>query len=212
MFLHRGDTNTIYLQTVLPLSDLLFLSILPSQRTTSSLFYMNNRYIFHICILVSIHSSEGIMTKETWICYHCITSWFWLLDVHKWSGEAPWMEPWRGDTAAARVERGDTGYIENRVSDIFCNVFCLQTRNRWKCWLHQIFVIRHTERGKVLSIPKVKIEVPTNEMVQKKIFNNKCGVLLWSLTNKHVTGKQMTQFSYFLFSALLELRAAGTEN
>ena len=55
MFLHREDTNTIYLQTVLPLSDLLFLSILPSQRTTSSLFYMNNRYIFHICILVSIH-------------------------------------------------------------------------------------------------------------------------------------------------------------
>ena len=93
MFLHREDTNTIYVQTVLPLSDLLFLSILPSQRTTSSLFYMNNRYIFHICILVSIHSSEGIMTKETWICYHCITSWFWLLDVHKWSGEAPWMEP-----------------------------------------------------------------------------------------------------------------------
>ena len=105
MFLHREDTNTIYLQTVLPLSDLLFLSILPSQRTTSSLFYMNNRYIFHICILVSIHSSEGIMTKETWICYHCITSWFWLLDVHKWSGEAPWMDVvtlpqpgWSGET------------------------------------------------------------------------------------------------------------------
>ena len=126
MFLHREDTNTIYLQTVLPLSDLLFLSILPSQRTTSSLFYMNNRYIFHICILVSIHSSEGIMTKETWICYHCITSWFWLLDVHKWSGEAPWMEPWRGDTATAWVEQGDTAQeilkIESQIFFAMCFV------------------------------------------------------------------------------------------
>ena len=61
----------------------------------------------------------------------------------------------------------ETGNIENRVSDIFCDVLCLQTRNQWKCWLHQMFIIRHTERGKVLSmkILKVKIKVPANEIV-----------------------------------------------
>ena len=168
MFLHREDTNTIYLQTVLPLSDLLFLSILPSQRTTSSLFYMNNRYIFHICILVSIHSSEGIMTKGAWICYHCITSWFWLLDVHKWSGEA-WVRlpEWSPDVVTLHCHQPgwsrETGNIENRVSDIFCDVLCLQTRNQWKCWLHQMFVIRHTERSKVLSL-KIKLKLKCQQM------------------------------------------------
>ena len=129
MFLHREDTNTIYLQTVLPLSDLLFLSILPSQRTTSSLFYMNNRYIFHICILVSIHSSEGIMTKGAWICYHCITSWFWLLDVHKWSGEAwvrlpEWSLMWWHCTATSLggAGRQEILKIESQIFFAMCFV------------------------------------------------------------------------------------------